>query len=150
MNTQSDPIGLQGGINTYTYALGNPTLQADPLGIGWEMPSSRLAPGPNRITSAALATIVDPTDSIQRVASGDIAIPLVADLNRDTKQRLSDSDSGSGSCPAPWKEQRKACYQSCRILYWACLKSTASQTMWVACGAGLTACIATCNMMNGP
>ena len=37
---QSDPIGLEGGINTYIYALNNPIRYKDPLGL-WVMRCAR-------------------------------------------------------------------------------------------------------------
>jgi len=54
----SDPLGLDAGINTYSYTGLNPISRADPLGLGWQCTTSGLV---TRCADVPPGTIPAPT-----------------------------------------------------------------------------------------
>lgn len=108
---QSDPIGFGGGINTYGYALGNPAIYEDPLGLF--VPP----PGVLSLTGAAAGTPVA-TASAAVTASAGVGVGIGLGFNAAWNHFAGQSFGGSvydwshpQSDPALQKEIEKTANQ---------------------------------------
>ncbi|MEW8442230.1 MAG: RHS repeat-associated core domain-containing protein, partial [Candidatus Thiodiazotropha taylori] len=106
---QSDPIGLEGGINTYTYAINNPLYWIDPTGeaicggicVGAAIGVAARA-GIQYVTRRAGASI----------ATGMATSPVWDDIDNDIPDSAVDDIPQKPDCPPDDEEDDDQCYEN--------------------------------------
>ena len=126
---ESDPIGLQGGMNTYGYASGSPLMYFDPdgltaLAVPLASPSLCQAACRNPYGCAfavgyGLGSVIDPYVRPTLVAGFDYC------LNKsDDKETRCDApyDSIMATCTSLKGDKRQRCLAAAKISYLQCLQ----------------------------
>jgi RHS repeat-associated protein len=85
----SDPIGLDGGLNTYSYVTNNPLRYTDPRGLASELALGSCVGGPNPICIGAVVV-----NACKWLAIGGTAAVTIS-LSGDTKNCGGDKQNGS-------------------------------------------------------
>lgn len=88
----SDPIGLDGGLNTYAYVSNSPLMSVDPLGLAPNPGEAACVLGPNPVCVAGIAT-----DVCTSLLVGGAALGTLLSTKEDDESKGEDSSAAESS-----------------------------------------------------
>ena len=138
---QSDPIGLRGGLNTYSYVSGNPLLSSDPAGLAgpaagclaglWAGPWGCVA-GASLVTAVGGAMVMNAVGNDSGTKSKPTVETICANCPETTPRAVAQAmayawagipvGGGPGASPLPWQNYNLPAGMSRGDFAWADFK----------------------------